>query len=506
MLSPATFGVSRRQLLSTATALAFAIGFGAGVLGAFLMSQPSDSGAGLARAAAHPPDDAAYAPESAPDAMPAHRSDVRITARPALLEALGAEARSAASEPIMLAGLPLGLSREAESAGQARLAKAVLSTRAWFTEQITVRRGDTLMDILSRAGIAAAEAHAAVQSLLTVYDPRRLRAGQELLIRAAHEPAEAGARRLIGLDFDLDFDHAVRVTRGSDGSYASAKVARPQRRALEHRAGIIDDSLYLSAERAALPRDVTIGLIKLFSWDVDFQRDVRQGDRFETLFETVALEDGSEIVRGGDLLYAALSIDGRLFEGYRFELPDGRIAYFDRSGKSLRKFLMRTPIDGARLSSRFGMRRHPILGYNRMHQGVDFAAPTGTPIYAAGAGKVEIAKRNGGYGKYVRIRHTGDYSTAYAHLSGFAKGITPGRRVRQGQVIGYVGTTGRSTGPHLHYEVLRRGAQINPLQIKQPADQQLAGADLERFQAEMARIDRLREDAPAATRLASHAP
>ena len=216
MLSPATFGVSRRQLLSTATALAFAIGFGAGVLGAFLMSQPSDSGAGLARAAAHPPDDAAYAPESAPDAMPAHRSDVHITGRAALLEALGAEARSAASEPIMLAGLPLGLSREAESAGQARLAKAVLSTRAWFTEQITVRRGDTLMDILSRAGIAAAEAHAAVQSLLTVYDPRRLRAGQELLIRAAHEPAAAGARRLLGLDFDLDFDQAVRVTRGFD--------------------------------------------------------------------------------------------------------------------------------------------------------------------------------------------------------------------------------------------------------------------------------------------------
>jgi murein DD-endopeptidase MepM/ murein hydrolase activator NlpD len=506
LLSPAIFGVSRRQLLSTATALAFALGFGAGVLGAFLMSQPSDSGAGLARAAAHSSEDAAYAPESAPGAISARRSDARVTARPALLDALGAEAPSAVSEPTMLAGLPRGLSREAESAGQARLAKAVLSTRAWFTQQITVRRGDTLMDILSRAGIALAEAHAAVQSLLTVYDPRRLRAGQELLIRAAHEPAEAGARRLIGLDFDLDFDHAVRVTRGADGSYASAKVARPQRHALEHRTGIIDDSLYLSAERAALPRDVTIGLIKLFSWDVDFQRDVRQGDRFETLFETVALEDGSEIVRGGDLLYAALSIDGRLFEGYRFELPDGRIAYFDRSGKSLRKFLMRTPIDGARLSSRFGMRRHPILGYNRMHQGVDFAAPTGTPIYAAGAGKVEIAKRNGGYGKYIRIRHTGEYSTAYAHLSSFAKGIAPGRRVRQGQVIGYVGTTGRSTGPHLHYEVLRRGAQINPLQIKQPADQQLAGADLERFQAEMARIDSLREDAPAATRLASHAP
>jgi murein DD-endopeptidase MepM/ murein hydrolase activator NlpD len=164
---------------------------------------------------------------------------------------------------------------------------------------------------------------------------------------------------------------------------------------------------------------------------------------------------------------------------------------------------LRTPIDGARLSSRFGMRRHPILGYNRMHKGVDFAAPTGTPIYAAGEGRVDVAKRHGGYGKYIRIRHTGEYSTAYAHLSAFAKGIAPGRRVRQGQVIGYVGTTGRSTGPHLHYEVLRNNAQINPLQIKQPPNQQLAGADLERFRVEVVRIDRLRTDPPHGTRVAS---
>ena len=149
------------------------------------------------------------------------------------------------------------------------------------------------------------------------------------------------------------------------------------------------------------------------------------------------------------------------------------------------------------------MRRHPILGYTLMHKGVDFAAPRGTPIYAAGEGKVEVAKRNGGYGNYVRIRHTGEYSTAYAHLSGFAKGIAPGRRVRQGQVIGYVGTTGRSTGPHLHYEVLRSGAQINPLRLKQPPNQQLAGADLKRFQAEVERIDRLRADPPRSTQLAS---
>jgi murein DD-endopeptidase MepM/ murein hydrolase activator NlpD len=503
-------GVSRRHLLSTAAILAFAIGFGAGAFGAWLLDLPTDASPRAAFAAVARPymDPTDGVLQGARERLPGAGPVVPTEGQPAALgtiEELQVAAGRLRIERDLPAAFPGGLSREAELAGQARLAKAVLPAPQSLTEQVTVRRGDTLMDILDRAGIAQAEAHAAVQSLQTVYDPRRLRAGQELLIRAEHGPAEAGARRLLALDLDVDFDHAVRLTRGADGRYATAKVARPQRRELVHRAGIIDDSLYMSAERAALPHDVIITLIKLFSWDVDFQRDVRQGDQFETLFEVVALEDGSESVRGGDLLYAALSIDGRLFEGYRFELPDGQVAYFDRSGKSLRKFLMRTPIDGARLSSRFGMRRHPILGYNRMHKGVDFAAPSGTPIYAAGNGRVELAKRNGGYGKYVRIRHTGEYSTAYAHLSGFAKGIAPGRRVRQGQVIGYVGTTGRSTGPHLHYEVLRNNAQINPLQLKQPPEQQLAGADLERFRAEMARIDQLRKDPPRGTQVASHA-
>jgi murein DD-endopeptidase MepM/ murein hydrolase activator NlpD len=492
-------GMSNRRLLSSATTLAFAVGFGSGVLGALLIDRPLQPGDGAAAAVADA--DRGHLPEVAL-ARPAHAG---LTVRPAVIEEAPHGAASGPEiEVAALAGaLSGGLSHEAEAAGQARSAKAALSDLPWSTEQVTVRRGDTLIDILHRAGIAQAQAHAAVQSLQTVYDPRRLRAGQELLIRAGDEPGDAGPRRLLGLDFDLDFDHSVRVTRGPDGRYDAAKVARSQRRGLAHRAGVIDDSLYLSAERAALPQDVTIGLIKLFSWDVDFQRDVRRGDRFETLFEQVSLEDGSGSTRGGDLLYAALSINDQLLEGYRFEPEDGAVEYFDRNGRSLRKFLMRTPIDGARLSSRFGLRRHPILGYNRMHQGVDFAAPTGTPIYAAGDGKIEVAKRNGGYGRYVRIRHTGDYSTAYAHMSRFANGISPGRRIQQGQVIGYVGTTGRSTGPHLHYEVLRNGTQINPLQIRQPANQQLAGADLERFQAEMARIDRLRADPDGATQVAS---
>jgi murein DD-endopeptidase MepM/ murein hydrolase activator NlpD len=487
--------MSLRRYLSTATALAFAVGFGSGVFGAWLLDRPTNGGA----APPVPVVDRGQliVPETAA-ARPVHAS---LAVRPAMIASLHAPAGADKAELAGLHDSSSSLSHSAELTGRARLAKAAFPDVPWSIEQVTVQRGDTLMDILDHVGIAQAEAHAAVQSLQTVYDPRRLRAGQELSIRAGAEDADS--RRLLSLDLNLDFDHSVRVTRSHGGRYDAAKVARPQRRDLVHRAGMIDDSLYVSAERAAVPNDVTIGLIKLFSWDVDFQRDVRRGDRFEALFEEVSLEDGSGSSRGGDLLYAALSIGGRLLEGYRFEPEDGQVEYFDRNGRSLRKFLMRTPVDGARLSSRFGMRKHPILGYTRMHQGVDFAAPTGTPVYAAGDGKVVIAKRNGGYGRYVRVRHNGEYSTAYAHLSRFAKGIAPGRRVKQGQVIGYVGTSGRSTGPHLHYEVLRDGTQINPLQVKQPANQQLAGAILERFRAEVARIDRLRQDPGGDTQVAS---
>ena len=396
-----------------------------------------------------------------------------------------------------------GLTSDAASAHQARLAKASLLDRPWSTEQITVQRGDTLMNILMRARIDQAEAHAAVASLRDVYDPRRLRAGQQLALTALSGTADEG-RELLRLAFDLDFDHQIEITRGAGGRYGAARVERPQQRQMVRRAGTIDDSLYLAAARIDLPHDVTYSLVKLFSWDVDFQRDLRQGDGFETLFEEVSLEDGSGASRGDDLLFAALTLSGRSLDAYRFEVEDGAVEYFDRTGRSLRKFLLRTPVDGARLSSGFGMRRHPILGYSRMHKGVDFAAPSGTPIYAAGGGRVASAGRNGGYGNYIQIRHSGEYSTAYGHMSRFAKGIRAGARVQQGQVIGYVGTTGRSTGPHLHYEVLRNDAQINPLSVKQPPNTQLAGADLERFRAEIDRIDQLRAElAHGSTQLAS---
>ncbi|TFG47962.1 MAG: M23 family metallopeptidase, partial [Gemmatimonadales bacterium] len=246
------------------------------------------------------------------------------------------------------------------------------------------------------------------------------------------------------------------------------------------------------------PNPVLIELIRIFSFDVDFQRDIQPGDRFEVLYDALLETDGS-LAKTGEVLYAALTLSGQRLELYGFTPKSGFADFFDTKGQSVRKTLMRTPIDGARLSSGFGMRKHPILRYTRMHRGTDFAAPSGTPIYAAGDGTVEIAGRKGAYGKYVRLRHNSTYQTAYAHMSRFAKGTRSGARVRQGQVIGYVGTTGRSTGPHLHYEVLVNGKQVNPSKIKLASGEKLKGADLAAFEFRRAEIDRLREASPGAT-------
>ena len=185
-------------------------------------------------------------------------------------------------------------------------------------------------------------------------------------------------------------------------------------------------------------------MIQIFSFDVDFQRDIRRGDTFGLLFDEYS-DDSGRVVKSGDILLAEMVLSGKPMRLYRYKTHDGRVDYYDAKGKSVRKALLRTPIDGARISSGFGKRRHPILGYTRMHKGLDFAARRGTPIYAAGDGVIEYAGRNGGYGKYVRIRHNGTYKTAYAHMHRYGRGIRKGHRVRQGQVIGYVGSTGRST-------------------------------------------------------------
>lgn len=352
-------------------------------------------------------------------------------------------------------------------------------------ERVVVRRGDTLMNILLRAGVGRAEAHEAVTTLQEVYDPRRLRIGQLLNIEFREEITDSES--FAGLSINLDFRNDIKLAKLQGGDFDVAQVERDLVRESRFAEARVDDSLFMAGKRAGVPDEALMEMIRLFSWDIDFQRDIKAGDAFELVYNTLSdpLGDQSHLEY---VSYAKVTVGGEQLTAVRFVHGDGRVGYYDENGHSLRKWLMRTPIDGARMSSGFGKRRHPISGYTRMHKGIDFAAPTGTPIYAAGDGTVVKIGRNGSYGHYIQIRHNGDYSTAYAHLSKYAKGLKRGERVKQGEVIGYVGSTGRSTGPHLHYEVMVNGSQINPLKIKPQKAVKLAGSELAAFQAQRTKI------------------
>ncbi len=363
-------------------------------------------------------------------------------------------------------------------------------------KNISVRRGDTLIAVLARAKVPSDDAHAAVAALRKVFDPRDLLPGLELTLTFQPPTTDkAGAASFRKLEFMPSIEKTVGVNRTWDNrfeSYATkAKLTHEQTRG----SGSIENSLYADAVGAGVPAPVIVELIRAMSYDVDFQRDIQPHDRFDVLYDRIKDADGN-VVGSGKMLYAALTLSGKKLAIYRFRQDDGTYDYFNSKGESTRKALMRTPIDGARLSSTFGRRHHPILGFTTMHKGVDFAAPRGTPIMAAGRGVVVDIRWWGGYGRYIRVRHNTTYATAYAHMSGFAKGLHRGSRVSQGQVIGYVGTTGRSTGPHLHYEVLKNGIQVNPLSVKLPTGRTLHGHERERFLTVRDQIDQAMAQLP----------
>jgi murein DD-endopeptidase MepM/ murein hydrolase activator NlpD len=245
-------------------------------------------------------------------------------------------------------------------------------------------------------------------------------------------------------------------------------------------------SVYETALRNQIPRPVIENLIRIYSYDVDFQRKAQPGDSFEVLYGS---EDDAAEGRS-DVLFASLTVGGETKKFYRFQTPDdGIVDYYDETGKSAKKFLVRKPIGNAIMRSGFGSRHHPLLGFTKMHTGVDWAAPMGTPIYASGNGVVEKIGWEGGYGKYIRVRHTNGYETAYGHLTAYARGVDPGVRVRQGQVIGFVGSTGLSTGAHLHYEILVNGRFVDPMRIKLPRGRVLEGPAFGKFERERDRLD-----------------
>jgi murein DD-endopeptidase MepM/ murein hydrolase activator NlpD len=395
---------------------------------------------------------------------------------------------------------------------------------------VTLDAGDTLAGMLEDVGISSQDANAVVSAMGKNFSPRQLKAGQSfdltysvstidvsgnapsqgqpkttvvmvnrkpVVVPVNAELDDSNARaensqsitRLLSLHFSPAIDQDITVTRTTDGGY-TADVEKKELQVHHHRAGgTIDSSLYLAAMQAGIPADVVVDLIHMFSYKVDFQRDLQPGDKFEVYYDFAYTPEGQP-AKYGSISYAMLTLDGKQIPMYRFQAdPSEPPEYFDAKGESAKGMLMKTPVDGARISSGFGSRFHPILGYTRMHKGVDFAVPTGTPVMAAGAGTVKFMGWANGYGNFVLINHGDNYATAYGHLSRFAPGMRLGARVRQGQVFAYSGMTGMATGPHLHYEIRVGGGQVNPLTVKMAQGRLLMGKLLREFQEKRLETD-----------------
>jgi len=337
---------------------------------------------------------------------------------------------------------------------------------------IKVKKGQTFSEILDIFNIENKTKFKIINSINKVFDLRRLNINQKIIFFTNEK--EIIKKIIIELDFKtnliVNLDGNINIEKKNLETYSS----------IESKEYRIINSLYADGKNNNVPNQILVKLIQLFSFDLDFQRDIRKDTQVSVSYEKTFVENKSNY-SFGDIEYARIIIKNNTLEYFKFLTDDGFIDYFNREGKNVKKSILKTPLDGARLSSNFGMRKHPISGFNKMHKGIDFAAPKGTPVYAGGNGVVEMAGVNGGYGKYIRIRHNNEYKTAYAHLSSFKKRIKKGVRVNQGEVIGYVGSTGKSTGPHLHYEIIYQNKQINPLTLKLPSGKILKGIELERF-------------------------
>ncbi len=362
---------------------------------------------------------------------------------------------------------------------------------------VTARENDRLDALLIRQGATSDEARdiASAFGAQSGYGTMALTTGQLVKILMAPDGGRLKPVRIIVTAGNAESIVALSDT-GGYVAVADAPEIAMEGEAIEQveTASRGELSLYQSFYGTALvkgiPKPVIDELVRVFGYDADFQRKARMSDGFEVIYASD--EVGQIADKVPEILYSSLTAGGEVRRYYRFQSPDdGSVDYYDEEGRSARKFLMRKPVAAGQLRSGFGLRRHPILGYSKMHTGVDWAAPRGTPIYASGHGTVELAERNGGYGNQIKIKHANGYETAYGHMQGFARGMKAGLRVRQGQLIGYVGSTGLSTGPHLHYEVLVNGRFVNPMRIKVPRGRELEGTALADFMRERERIDSL---------------
>jgi murein DD-endopeptidase MepM/ murein hydrolase activator NlpD len=375
-----------------------------------------------------------------------------------------------------------------------------------------VKKGDTVTSILRDQGATPEEAKSIAATLGARGRDGGLKEGQKLRILMA--PAGPGQRLQPYRVIVANDSNIEAVAALSDlGKYVAVDVQSMN--TITETADNSDDdddgtgvrlyqSIYETALRNKVPPAVIEDMVRIYSYDVDFQRKVQPGDSFDVFF--AGEDEGTTITEKPEVLFASLTVGGETKKYYRFQTPDDAVVdYYDDTGKSAKKFLVRKPVNNAIMRSGFGSRRHPILGYVKMHTGVDWATPYGTPIFASGNGVVEVAGPEGGYGKYVKLKHNNGYETAYGHMSAFAKGLEPGKRVRQGQVIGFVGSTGQSTGPHVHYEILVNGRFVDPMRIKLPRGRSLDGPLMASFEKERDRLDTMMSNRGGAARVSDAA-
>ena len=346
-----------------------------------------------------------------------------------------------------------------------------------------ISKGDTIQKILKKHKVQNSEIQTVIKQYKKYGNPNQLLVGNKIDI-IIEKKKDKTNNSVIKFSVPITKSTTISITKNEENKIISEKIITKlyKRRVLSE--NIIKKNLYSSAVQANINPDTIIEFARIFGFEIDFQRDIRKNDYFKIVYEKYFDENG-EFIKSGSILYAHMNVNSREVSLYKFG-DDKDYGYFDINGKSVEKALMKTPINGARLSSPFGMRKHPISGFNKMHQGTDFAAPIATPIMASGSGTVTRAKWCGGGGNCIKIKHNSTYETVYAHMKSFAKGIKVGKKVRQGQIIGYVGSTGISTGPHLHYEVIVNGKKVNSQKLKLPSGKVLK--DIERQKFEIHRI------------------
>mgnify|MGYP001198939326 CR=1 FL=1 len=356
----------------------------------------------------------------------------------------------------------------------------------FLTVEHQIKRGENIQKILKNYKVNNNEIEKIIKQYKKYTKPNQLIAGNTIKI-IIEKNLSGKNNSIIKFITPITKSTTVEISKDDDGNIVSSKIITKLYKRKMLAENIIKNNLYSSAVGAKINPETIIEFARIFGFEIDFQRDIRKNDYFKIVYDKY-FDEAGEFVKSGSIHYAHMSVNGREITLYKFG-DDENYGYFDMNGKSVEKALMKTPINGARLSSSFGMRKHPILGFNKMHKGTDFAAKEGTPIMASGSGTVMLAKWCGGGGNCVKIKHNSTYETVYAHMKAFAKGIRKGRKVKQGQIIGYVGSTGMSTGPHLHYEVIVNGKKVNSQKLKLPSGKILKNEERKLFEVHRIKTD-----------------